>query len=74
MVVGFADAILIDLGLLRNVVVDPDQQVLRAEGGAIWLDVVPEVEKHSLAFVGGECAAVGVVGVALGGGTGWLSR
>ncbi|GMH44209.1 hypothetical protein BSKO_12143 [Bryopsis sp. KO-2023] len=68
------DAILIDMSRMKRIKVDPEEKVLWAEGGAIWDDVVPLMEKHSLAYVGGECPSVGIVGVALGGGTGWLSR
>lgn len=65
---------MIDMSLMKRVKVDSMKKTLWAEGGARWMDVIPHVEAHNLAYVGGECRQVGVVGIALGGGTGWLSR
>lgn len=74
MIKCFPGAIMIDMSLMREVKVDPVKKTFLAGGGALWSEVVPRVAAHNLAYVGGECPQVGVVGVALGGGTGWLSR
>ena len=45
-----------------------------AQGGSIWKDVHPLLEERSRSAVLGGCPTVGVVGLALGGGIGWMSR
>ena len=65
--------ILINLGLMRNVTVDPDKELLYIQGGALWADVDSAAWKHGLATVGGTVADTGVGGLTLGGGYGILS-
>ncbi|MFT4210504.1 MAG: FAD-binding oxidoreductase [Microbacterium sp.] len=74
---GFAAAegdLLLDLGLMRQVVVDPHRREVRAGGGASWWDVDRNAAAHGLACAGGAIAHTGVAGLALGGGHGKLTR
>jgi len=68
------DTILLKTHRLRNVTVDPERRVARAEAGAIWIDVVAAAAEHGLAALAGSSPDVGVVGYTLGGGLSWLAR
>src|SRR5829696_5599824 len=50
------------------------QAVLRAGPGALAGEVAAAAGEHGLAALLGLAPTVGVTGLALGGGTGWLSR
>jgi len=63
----------IDLGLLRNVEVDTEKNLVSFGGGCTWADVDKELWKHKLATVGGTVSDTGVGGLILGGGYGFLS-
>ena len=65
--------LLIDLGNMRNVVVDKERRTVKAQGGATWGDVDAESVKYGLCTVGGTVSDTGVGGLTLGGGYGWLS-
>ncbi|TKA74512.1 hypothetical protein B0A55_08049 [Friedmanniomyces simplex] len=65
--------LLIDLGRMRGVRVDPSKQQLHIQGGALWGDVDEAAWAHGLATVGGTVADTGVGGLTLGGGYGMLS-
>ena len=65
-------AVLLKTSRLRDVTVDGS--VVSAGAGALAGDVAAAAGEHGLAPVLGLAASVGVAGLALGGGTGWLSR
>lgn len=65
-------ALVVDLSLMRGVDVDPDAQLARVQGGALWRDVNRETGLHGLATTGGAISTTGVGGYTLGGGLGWL--
>jgi FAD/FMN-containing dehydrogenase len=69
------DALLIDLGKLRELSYDPDTGVAAASpavnGGA---QLTPFLREHGRAFPGGHCPSVGLGGFLLQGGQGWNSR
>jgi FAD/FMN-containing dehydrogenase len=67
-------ALLLKTGAMRAVTVDPEARTVRAEAGALAGPVAEAAAAHGLAPVLGLAPTVGVVGLALGGGTGWLSR
>ena len=67
------DRILIDLHALSSVEVG-DDGIVTVGPGATWGDVATEVQSHGLAITSGDTAAVGVGGLTLGGGIGWLVR
>jgi FAD/FMN-containing dehydrogenase len=64
----------IDLGPMRGVRVDPARRTVRAEAGCRWRDVDDEAWIHGLAMPGGAVSDTGIAGLTLGGGVGWLSR
>lgn len=68
-----ADRILLDLSALASISVG-DDGIVEAGPGASWGDVAAEVQKHGMAITSGDTADVGVGGLALGGGIGWLVR
>ncbi|KAH6876354.1 hypothetical protein B0T10DRAFT_566893 [Thelonectria olida] len=67
------DGIVVDLGLMRNVSVDPSAQTVTFEGGCVWGDVDDALAPHKLATPGGTVSHTGVGGLILHGGYGILS-
>ena len=66
------DGIMIDLGNMRGVSIDPDARTARVAGGATWADVDAASQAHGLATPGGLISDTGVAGLTLSGGIGWL--
>ncbi|KAI0995773.1 hypothetical protein K3495_g12407 [Podosphaera aphanis] len=63
----------IDLSQMNSVEVDQEKLTIRAAGGALWRDVYKAGEAHGLACVGGTLDNLGVGGLTLGGGYGFMS-
>jgi hypothetical protein len=68
------DTVLVRTIRMGGVDVDPDARVARVEAGALSGDLSAAAGEHGLTALGGSSPDVGVVGFALGGGIGWLSR
>ena len=66
--------LLIDLGPMKGVRVDPKQRRVRAQGGCTWGDVDHATAAFGLATTGGVNSITGISGLTLGGGIGWLMR
>ena len=67
-------AVMIDLGLLCDVQVDPSAKRAVCGGGTRWSQLDAATQEHGLAAPGGFISHTGVGGLTLGGGVGWLSR
>ncbi len=64
--------LVIDTSRMRAVTVDPASKIARAEAGARWREVDRATQTYDLATVGGTDSEVGIAGLTLGGGNGWL--
>ncbi len=67
--------LVLDLARLDSVeLVDPGSRLVRIGGGATWGHIANALEVHGLALTSGDTVSVGVGGLTLGGGIGWLVR
>jgi FAD/FMN-containing dehydrogenase len=64
----------IDMSLLRGVTVDPEARAATVQPGCLLGDVDRETQLHGLATPLGFISEVGVAGLTLGGGLGYLTR
>jgi FAD/FMN-containing dehydrogenase len=67
------DGILIDLGGLKRIEVDPQAKTARAGGGVLWGEFDAATQEHALHTPGGRVTTTGVGGFTTGGGYGWTS-
>jgi FAD/FMN-containing dehydrogenase len=68
------DGILLDMGRLAAVEVDPGARLVRVGAGATLKDVDLATEPFGLAVPLGVVSGTGIGGLTLGGGVGWLTR
>ena len=66
--------IVLDMRRLQGLRIDPSRRIARAEAGVLAGTYTEAAAGHGLATPFGDTATVGIVGLALGGGIGWLSR
>jgi FAD/FMN-containing dehydrogenase len=66
--------ILLDMGQLNTVKVDPDARLVRVGAGATLADIDRATEPFGLAVPIGVVSGTGIAGLTLGGGVGWLTR
>ena len=66
-------SVMIDLRLLRDVTVDPENRTATVGGGACWSDVDARTNGYGLAVPGGTYGDTGVGGLTLTGGIGHLT-
>ncbi|MGC3875329.1 FAD-binding oxidoreductase [Halomonas sp. GXIMD04776] len=68
------NGLVLDLGRMRGIRVDPEAQRVRAEGGCTWADLNHATAAFGLATTGGIVSTTGIGGLTLGGGLGYLAR
>jgi FAD binding domain/Berberine and berberine like len=68
------NGVVIDLGGLAEVAVDPESKVVRVGGGATWAGVDRATAEYGRATPSGIISTTGVGGLTLGGGLGHLTR
>ena len=68
------DGLMIHLGAMNGVAVDPVARRAVCGGGATWADVDAATQQHGLATPGGFISHTGIAGLTLGGGIGWLTK
>ncbi|WP_432561462.1 FAD-binding oxidoreductase [Kineococcus sp. SYSU DK003] len=68
------DGLVIDVGPMHGVHVNPAERTVRVEAGARWADVDRATQLFGLVVPGGEVSVTGVAGYTLGGGLGLLQR
>ncbi len=66
--------LVIDLGPMHAVEVDPDARIAVAGGGTTWGQFDAATTAHNLATTGGAISTTGIGGLTLGGGIGYLMR
>ncbi|MBT2388656.1 FAD-binding oxidoreductase [Streptomyces sp. ISL-1] len=66
--------VVLDLGRMRGIRIDPQARTARAEGGCTWADVNHATHAFGLATTGGIVSSTGVGGLTTGGGMGYLAR
>ena len=71
---GMEDTLLLNVGALQEVRVDPGARRVRVGAGVKWDRVAPRLSAHGLAGLHGSSPDVGIAGYSLGGGMGWLAR
>src|SRR4029078_4914682 len=65
--------LVIDLSPLKQIIIDREKRVVRAQAGGFGGEVARAAGAHGLVPVLGQCPGVSATGVTLGGGLGWLS-
>jgi FAD/FMN-containing dehydrogenase len=68
------DGLVIDLSGMRAIDIDPARRIARIEPGLTWGAVAQAAHAYGLALTSGDTATVGVGGLTLGGGIGWMVR
>lgn len=68
------DGLMIDLSLMKGVRVDPAARTVRVGAGCTQGDVDHATHAYGLAVPAGIVSSTGIAGLALGGGTGYLTR
>jgi FAD/FMN-containing dehydrogenase len=65
--------LMIHLGGLKRIEIDPAAQIARAEGGVLWGELDAATQEHGLHVPGGRVTTTGIGGFTTGGGYGWTS-
>lgn len=68
------DGVVIDLGLMKRVRVDPEARTVRVQAGVLLGELDRETQEFGLAVPSGIVTHTGVAGLTLGGGIGWVMR
>ena len=67
-------AVVVDFSEMRSLQVDPERRLALAEPGLTAGEYTQGAAAHGLATPLGDTASVGIAGLTLGGGVGWLAR
>jgi FAD/FMN-containing dehydrogenase len=68
------DGLVIDLGPMKAIRVDPDRRTARAEAGVLLGELDASTQRFGLAVPAGIVTHTGLSGLTLGGGIGWIQR
>lgn len=68
------DGMLIDLGAMKGIRVDPEARTARVQAGVLLGELDRETQEFGLAVPAGIVTHTGVAGLTLGGGIGWVMR
>ncbi|NJR62295.1 MAG: FAD-binding oxidoreductase [Cyanobacteria bacterium CRU_2_1] len=68
------NGLVIDLSNLKTITIDPVNHTARLGSGLTWGEVANTLQPFGLAMTAGDVASVGVGGLLLGGGIGWMVR
>jgi hypothetical protein len=68
------DGIVVDLGEMKGIAVDPQTRTATAEAGVLLGELDRETQAYGLAVPAGIVTHTGLAGLTLGGGIGWLQR
>ncbi|MFN8558999.1 MAG: FAD-binding oxidoreductase [Dehalococcoidia bacterium] len=68
------DGIVIDLSAMKALRIDPVRRIARVQPGRTWLDYAEQAQAYGLATTSGDVGSVGVGGLTVGGGVGWMVR
>jgi FAD/FMN-containing dehydrogenase len=66
--------LVIDLSTMKRLVIDPVRRMAWAEPGLTWGEYLDCTDRYRLATPSGDARSVGLGGLTLGGGIGWLVR
>jgi FAD/FMN-containing dehydrogenase len=66
--------LVIDLSAMNGIKIDPERRIARVQPGVTWGEYAEAAQAHGLATSSGEVRTVGVGGLTLGGGIGWMVR
>lgn len=66
--------VVVDLSLMNDMAIDPEGRTARVGPGIAWGEYTKRANEFGLATPGGDSGSVGVGGLTLGGGIGWLMR
>ncbi len=66
--------LVVDLSHMKRLVIDPMRRMAWAEPGLTWGEYLACTDCYRLATPSGDAASVGLGGLTLGGGMGWLTR
>lgn len=67
--------LVIEMSLMSKVeLINKEKRIVRIGSGAVWGDVAKKLQEYGLALSSGDTKSVGVGGLSLGGGIGWMVR
>jgi FAD/FMN-containing dehydrogenase len=66
--------VVVDVSRMKRMTIDPERRIARAQAGLTWGEYAGRAQAYGLTTPAGDSSTVGVGGLALGGGIGWLAR